>query len=188
MSQFEFVMVMVSLILALALAQALRGLCEVVTSQNRYWPLTPWLAIYVLQITQVWWAYWDFNAVDRWRFTTYIMALTPPIIIFAAIYLLVPATRSFEFDWCQQFHKVRQFFFGLGIALVLAGIFVNVEYFGTPLVHPYRVVQGSAFAIFLAGLLTSSATVHRVLPILFLIVMVTSQFLLRLNIGAMMAE
>ena len=65
-------MVMVALILALALAQALRGLSEILTSPNRYWPHSLWLVNMIFLIVQAWWANWDYNAIDEWRFTTYL--------------------------------------------------------------------------------------------------------------------
>ena len=181
-------MVMVSLILALALAQALRGLSEIATSRSRYWPHTFWLVTYVFLIVQNWWAYWDFNAVDEWRFTTYLVALTLPIIVFASVHLLLPATRSIDIDWRQQFYQVKQWFFGLGIAYALLGIFVNIEYFGTPLIHPYRLFQASYLMIFLTGILTKNETVQRALPLLFLASFGTSQVLIRIEIGALIAD
>ena len=94
MSQFEYIMVMVSLILALAVAQELRGLSEVVTSEKRYTPHTAWIAYFALLIIQNWWAYWDYNNIEEWRFTTYLFVLLSPIILFASVYLLVPTTRT----------------------------------------------------------------------------------------------
>ncbi len=188
MSQFEFIMVMVSLILALALAQALRGLSEIVTSRNRHQPHTIWVIAYVFLIAQHWWAYWDFNLVDEWRFTTYLLALTMPAIVFASVYLLVPATRSADIDWREQFYRVKQWFFGLGIAYVLLAIFVNVEYFGTPLIHPYRLFQASYLIIYLVGFVSSNEKVQRALPILLFVSFVSSQLLIRMNIGALMAD
>ena len=78
MSQFEYIMVMVALILALALAQALRGLAEIVTSRKRYWPHSFWLVTIVFLMVQAWWADWNYNAVEEWRFTTYLLVLASP--------------------------------------------------------------------------------------------------------------
>ncbi len=188
MSQFEFIMVMVALILALALAQALRGLSEILTSRNRYWPHTLWLVNMVLAIIQAWWADWDYNTVDEWRFTVYLLALTPPTMIFAGVYLLVPATRSADIDWRNQFYKVKQWFFGFSIIYVMLAFFVTIEVYGTPLLHPYRLFQGSLVAIFAAGLVSRNETVQRILPLLLLAILVLSQLFVRMNIGALMAD
>jgi hypothetical protein len=188
MTQFEYIMVMVALILALALAQALRGLSEILTSRDRYWPHTLWLVNMIFLIVQAWWANWDYNAIDEWRFTTYLLALTSPTITFAGVYLLVPATRSANLDWRDQFYKVKQWYFGFAIVYVLLAVLVTVVHFGAPLIHSYRLFQGLIVAILLVGFVTRNEKVHRVLPLLFIAVLAASQLLVRMDIGALMAD
>ena len=177
-----------SLILALALAQALRGLSEIVTSRNRYWPHTLWLVNMVFVIVQSWWADWDYNTVEEWRFTTYLLALSAPTLAFAGVYLLVPATRSASIDWRDHFYKVKDWYFGFSIMYVLVATVVTVQVFGTPWIHPYRLVQGLLIVIFAAGIIARNETAHRVLPLVFFAVLTMSQLLLRMRIGALMAN
>ena len=181
-------MVMVALILALALAQALRGLSEIVTSRNRYWPHTLWLVNMVFAIIQAWWSDWDFNTVDEWQFTTYLLALASPTLLFAGVYLLVPATRSTNIDWHDQFYRVKQWYFGFSIIYVLLAIVVTVTVYGTSLIHPYRLFQALLIAILLVGMVTRNERVQRVLPLLFLASITMSQLLVRMKIGALMAD
>lgn len=188
MSQFEYIMVMVALILALALAQALRGLAEIVTSRKRYWPHSFWLLTIVFLMVQAWWADWHYNAVEEWRFTTYLLVLASPAISFAKVHLLVPSTRSDSFDWHKQFDAVRLWFFGLLISYVLIGIIQSVVLYGTPLIHPYRLFQGLFIAIAIAGIVTRSQKVHGVLPLLLLATLTISQVLVRMNLGALLVN
>jgi len=188
MTQFEYIMVMVSLILALALAQALRGLSEIATSDKRYWPHSLWLANFVLYILQAWWAYWDFNVIETWTVTAYITALVAPVIFFASIYLLVPATRAADVDWRNQFYSVRRWFFVLGLLSSLTGIFVNTWYFDTPLLHPYRVFHAMFLGIWVAGIASASEKVHKILAVLMMATLVLSQVVIRMQIGALMSD
>ncbi len=188
MSQFEFVMAMMSLILALGLAQGLRGLSEVLVSPNRYTPHLLWVIAYIVMILLGWWSLWDFNVVTQWRLTTYLTTLTLPAILYTGIHLLVPAVRTSDFDWRTQFLRVRRLFFGLGIAMVFVAVWVNIEYFGTPVLHPYRLSQAVYLAIFLIGFFAENEKVQRILPVFFIVSFVTSLVIVRMNIGALIAS
>lgn len=188
MTQFEYVMVMVSLILALALAQALRGLSEIVTSSRRYWPHALWLVIFVLFILQSWWAYWDFNMLKSWTITAYIAALISPILQFAAIYLLVPATRTADVDWRAHFFRVRRWFFLLGLLFTSMAIFVNTWYFETPLLHPYRLFHAVFVGTWIAGLASGNERFNKVLAVLMMVNLVVSQVVIRMQLGALMTH
>ena len=188
MTQFEYIMVMVSLILALALAQALRGLSETVTSSKRYWPHALWLTTFVLFILQAWWAYWDFNVIETWTVTAYITTLITPIIFFASVYLLVPATRAADVDWRNHFYSVRRWFFLLGLLSSIVGIFINTWYFDTPLLHPYRVFHAVFLGIWVVGILSASEKIQKALAVLMIASLVLSQIVIRMQLGALMSD
>jgi len=187
-SQFEFVMAMMSLIMALALAQGLRGLSEIVVSRNRYSPHSLWVIAYILMIVLGWWSLWDFSGVAQWRLTIYLAALTLPAILYIGIHLLVPAARVSEVDWRTHFLRVRRHFFSLGVAMIIVAVWVNVEYFGTPVLHPYRLSQAVYLAIFIVGFCTENEKVQRTLPVLFIVSFVASLLVVRMNIGALIAN
>lgn len=187
MSQFEFIMAMVSLIMALGLAQGLRGLSEIVVSQNRYSPHTLWVVAYVLMILLGWWSFWDFNIVQQWKLSTYLVILAAPAILYTGVHLLIPSTRDSDIDWRAQFFRVRRLFFSLGVAMVIVAVIVNVQYFGTPFMHPYRLSQAVYITIFSVGFLVENEKVQRSLPVLFIVSYVASLFLVRMNIGALVS-
>lgn len=188
MSQFEFVMVMVALILALAVAQALRGLAEVVTSEKRFWPHTVWLIYYVLLVIQMWWAYWDYTNVEVWRFTTYLFALTNPIIMFASVHLLVPSARTSAIDWRKHLSAVRRSVCGLGVIFIATAVVATVIFFGSPWLHPYRIFQGLVGALYLIGFFSKNETINNAIPYLLISTVVISQLVVRSNIGALIAD
>ena len=185
MSQFEYIMVMVSLILALAVAQALRGLSEVAISEKRFWPHTVWIAYYVVLIIQIWWAYWDYNNVQDWRFTSYLYVLSDPIIMFASVHLLVPTARAVDTDWREHLLSVRRWVCGLGIVFVGSSVISNVVYFGSPWLHPYRIFQGLIGAFYLIGIFAKNEKLQNTIPYLLLLTLVISQLVIRSNIGAL---
>ena len=188
MTQFEYIMVMVSLILALALAQALRGLSETVISTKRYWPHTLWLATFVVFILQAWWAYWDFNVIETWSIAAYTAVLVTPVIFFALIYLLVPATRVAGIDWRNHFYSIRRWFFALGLVTSFVAIFINTWYFDTPLLHPYRVFHAIFIGIWVTGIVSASEKVHKPLAVLMMASLLLSQIVIRMEIGALMLD
>ena len=188
MSQFEYIMVMVSLILALGVAQALRGLSEVVTSEKRYTPHTVWIAYFAVLIIQNWWAYWDYNNVDEWRFTTYLFVLLNPITLFASVYLLVPNTRTSGIDWREHLLSVTPWVCGLGVFSVASSIASNVIYFDSLLLHPYRIFQVLIGVLYLAGIFAKNEKFQSGLPYLLLLTLIISQLVIRSKIGALMAN
>jgi len=185
MSIFEFIMVMVSLILALALAQALRGATELVTSTKRYWVHAVWLFSIVLLILFTWWSYWDWNTVSAWRLTTYLGALVFPMILFSAVYLLVPATRSGDTDWQAHFFAVHVWFLSLMISMIVCAVAIHIWIFETPFFHPYRLFHAGLILVYIIGLLSQSPKIHGVLSIANLVIFVSSQIAIRMEVGAL---
>jgi len=188
MSQFEYIMVMVSLILALAVAQALRGLSEVVTSERRYTPHTVWVAYFASLIIQNWWAYWDYNNIEEWRFTTYLFVLFQPVIVFASVYLLVPATRTSDIDWREHLSRVTPWVGGLGVVTVAISVAANVVFFDSSLIHPYRIFQALIGVLYLTGIFAKNEKVQGAIPYLLLLTLIASQLVIRSRIGALIAN
>jgi len=185
MSIFEFIMVMVSLILALGLAQALRGATEIVTSQKRYWVHAVWLFNIILMILLTWWSYWDWNTVSEWRLTIYLGTLVFPMVLFAAVYLLVPATRTSDTDWRAHFFSIRVGFLSLMISMIVCAVAINIWIFETPFFHPYRVFHAGLILTYIIGLLSRSPKIHGVLSIAALVIFVASQIAIRMDVGAL---
>jgi hypothetical protein len=185
MTTFEYVMVMVSVVLALALAQLLRALTEVVTNPRRYWVHALWMLSLVLLIVQIWWAYWDFNATETWTFALYLYLLAYPIGVFIAASLLVPATRAADMDWRAHYYRVHRWAFTALLACSLIALTGQVFYLGVPALHPYRVFQVPMIASLLGAVLATGHGAHRLFAVAFFGLLLVSQLVIRMNLGAL---
>ena len=187
MTIFEYIMVMVSIILALALAQLLRALTELITSTRRYWVHMIWVVILVLMVVQFWWAYWDFNAIQIWTFDTYLSILLLPTLVFLLAYLLVPAQRAEDTDWKAYFRAISRWFFGMLIVMSVTGIAISVIYLEAPLLHPYRAFQLAFVALAIIGLIVRSDIAQGTVAVAFLSILLISQVVVRMYLGALAA-
>ena len=178
-------MVMVSVVLALAMAQLLRGATEIVTNPKRYWVHSAWVAMIVIVIIQMWWAYWDFNSVSNWTLTTFLYVLLMPILTFLAAYLLIPAYRSKDSDWVAHFYAIRFWFFLTMILASLVGLFGTWIFLGVSLLQPYRIFQVLVFALLAVGLASNRQKVHEPLVIIYISGFLLSQIIIRMNLGAL---
>jgi len=185
MTTFEYVMVMVSVVLALALAQLLRALTEVVTNPRRYWVHALWMLSLVLLIVQIWWAYWDFNATETWTFALYLYLLSYPIGVFIAASLLVPATRAADMDWRAHYYQVHRWAFTALLACSLIALSGQVFYLDVPALHPYRLFQVPMIASLLGAVLATGHGAHRLFAVTFFSLLLISQLVIRMNLGAL---
>ena len=185
MTVFEYVMVMVSIILALALAQLLRGLTEITKNPNRYWVHSSWIGILAFLVLQFWWAYWDFSGLESWTFAVYVYLLLSPIALFVATYLLVPETRTTEMDWRKHFYQARRWFFLTLILLSILGAFGTWIFLGVALLHPYRGFQALLLTIIVVGMFSRAHKIHATLVVLYLVILLLSQLLIRMSVGAL---
>lgn len=188
MTIFEYIMVMVSIILALALAQLLRAVAELITSTRRYWVHITWVVILALLVVQFWWAYWDFNAIQIWTFDAYLSVLLLPTIVFLMAYLLVPSQRAEDTDWKAYFDGISRWFFGILLILSVVGIAISAVYLSTPLLHPYRAFQLAFFALAVSGLIFRSDTAQGIVAVGFLSLLLISQVVMRMYLGALALE
>ena len=184
MTVFEYLMVMTSIILAIALTQLLRGLTDLWSSDRRYVPHTAWVVIMILNILQIWWGYWDLHEGVVWTAITFLYVLLLPALLFLATNVLLPFRRSDDMDWQTHFYSARRQFFLLLTVFYLAAILISWAAIGLSLLHPYRAWQTSLVLCGVVGLFTDNRTVHRWLPVVYILVLTTSQALYRLQPGA----
>ena len=187
MSIFEFIMVMVSVILALALAQLLRALTEISDSDKSCWIHNAWTGVIAFLVIQTWWAYWDFTRVEIWTFVGYLTALSVPIAWFVLAHMLVPTTRSKETDWQAHFAKIARSFYLILVLTMAVATLSTWVYIGAPLLHPYRAFQAALIGLLSIGLFVSSRKAHARILIIYVSVLLTSQLIIRMNLGALAA-
>lgn len=185
MTVFEYLMVMVSMVLALALAQLLRGTTEIFTNPNRYWVHSAWVLVMIFLVIQSWWAFWDWNRVADWNLLSFLFLLSFPIGVFIAAYLLIPANRSADMDWNSHFYAVKSWLFVTIAFVEIVGIGLSWLLLGTSLLHPYRIFQSSLVITIIIGAIASSHRVQAPLVVIYAGLLVASQVVSRMRIGAL---
>ena len=92
MDFFEYILIITSVIFAMAVAQILSGVSRLAQSPATVRPYlahTVWVFIFFAYIFLIWWATWEFRAID-WTFAQYAYMLIAPTLLFFACSLLVP--------------------------------------------------------------------------------------------------
>lgn len=187
MSIFEFIMVMVSVILALALAQLLRALTEIPDRDKSCWIHSAWTAVIAFLVIQTWWAYWDLTKVEAWTFVGYLTVLSVPIAWFVLAHILVPAARGKETDWQAHFAKIARSFYLILVLAMTFGTLSTWALIGAPLLHPYRAFQVALIGLLSIGLFVSTRKAHARILIIYVSLLLTSQLVVRMNLGALAA-
>ena len=123
MDLFEYILILTSVIYALAVAQILAGVSRMAQSSisvRHYLPQRIWIFNLFLFIFLIWWATWEFRAVD-WKFPQYAYLLIAPTLLFFVCSLLTP--QSLDSDGADieaHFLRVRRPFFGTYFLAVVA--------------------------------------------------------------------
>ena len=183
MSHFEYIMVMVSIIQGLGITLALRGISRLIRNPRREPVVVLWAVSLVFMYLQNWWAFWDMAAVEDWNIIKFLFISLYVCTMYAMTELMLPMAAPPDTDWRAHFNSVRKWFFGMLAVLVLLGITLNWFVAGVPLLHPYRVMQLTIFALGIIGWFTPNMSVHRWLVISFILVLFGGQILFRLLPG-----
>ena len=92
MDHFEFILIITSVIYALAVAQILAGVSRIAQTSSTvrsFVPHTIWVINIFVLIFLIWWAHWEFRAVE-WTFPQYAYMLIIPTLLYFTCSLLIP--------------------------------------------------------------------------------------------------
>ena len=153
MTIFEYLMVMVSIILGLSITQVLRGLSKIARSPRRSVAATLYGVFLFALHVQTWWALWDLSVVPEWNFLLFILLISIPSILFATTETLFPMATTAETDWNAHYEAVRKLFLSVLALWTTLALLETRIFLGTPLTHPYRIVQVSILSLIVAGIL-----------------------------------
>ena len=151
MTIFEYLMVLVSIILGLGLTQVLRGMSRLARSDSAYSVVVIWAVFLFYMHIQVWWALWDLHAVAAWNQALFALLVLIPCSLFGSTELLLPMGATPETDWRAHFIAVRRWFFAMMIVLMSLAVAESRVFLGTPLTHPYRIVQTIVITVLVIG-------------------------------------
>jgi hypothetical protein len=183
MSIFEYLMVMVSIILGLSITQVLRGLSKIARSSQWSGVVTTYGVFLFALHVQTWWALWDLSTVPEWNFLFFLLLISIPSVLFATTELLFPMATTAETDWQAHYESVRKLFLSvLGLWTILALLETRI-FLGTPLTHPYRIVQLSILGLIIAGILLPARRAHNWIAGSILFLLIVGQLIFRLLPG-----
>ncbi|NIS88553.1 MAG: hypothetical protein GTN98_00450 [Woeseiaceae bacterium] len=127
MDHFEFILIITSVIYALAVAQILAGVSRIAQSTSTiklFPPHTIWVLNLFVFIFLIWWASWEFRAV-QWTFPQYAYMLVAPTLLFFACSLLVPTELAgAEVRMEEHFFRIRRPLF---VSYFLAALAASVD-------------------------------------------------------------
>ena len=106
-----------------------------------------------------------------------------PCTLFAMVEFLVPMSSRPELDWSAHFRNVRRWFFPLYVFFCVIALLESWLMIGTPLAHPYRIMQLAQVAIGIIGWVAVSERIHAFLPAAAIVMMFVGQAVFRLLPG-----
>jgi hypothetical protein len=184
MTHFEYLAVAFSIVLSLAAVRLLSGLSVAFVPERRHWPHAIWIAFALLEAALIWWNFWSFRDIE-WNFFSFLSILVVPALIYLQAAALVPENPGAVQSWRDHFLAARtRFFVALG-ALFLLTAAMTWLLLDVPLLHPARVVQGSAFGLALSGALSTNKRLHEALPLICLALLLASAAALFLRPGSL---
>lgn len=163
MDHFEFILIITSVIYALAVAQILAGVSRIAQSTatiRLFLPHTCWVIILFVFIFLIWWASWEFRAV-QWTFPKYAYMLIAPTLLYFTCSLLIPRELpGTEVSLEQHFFRVRRPLFAAYFLAALAVIVDGNLLADEPLWHEARFGHIALLAMAIWGYFSSSRRAH----------------------------
>ncbi len=170
MDAFSYLAVLLSIIIGLAVTQILTGMRGRMLSRatiRRFWPSDLLAIVFLLVLTQTWWAMFDLRQRDSWTFLAFFVLLLQTILIYLQTGLIYPDFPPTQpVDMHAHYFAQRRHLFSLSIASTLASIGRDLI-LNHALPHPVNLTFHLAFiAAAITGLLIANERWHKGLVIL----------------------
>ena len=177
MDLFEYILILTSVIYALGVAQILAGVSRMAQSTSavkHYLPQRIWVFNLFLFIFLIWWATWEFRAVD-WTFPQYAYLLIAPTLLFFVCSLLTPLSLEREgADIEAHFARVQRPFFATYFLAVIAVVVDGNLLSDEPLWHSGRYGHVVLLAASVWGYFSSSKKGQTAVAILILAALIVT--------------
>lgn len=151
MDHFEYLYTFVSIIVGLGVAQVLQAAGSWWDAETRHWPHTGWAILVLLLAVQIWWACWDLRSVNWTQFLFY-WEIFGIVVLFMLATLVVPTGGSGGRSWAAHLEYRHTAIYVTGLVYLVWATLNSYILLGLPLLHPYRVSQGTLLLITVAGL------------------------------------
>jgi len=151
MDHFEYLYAFVSIIVGLSVAQVLQAAGSWWDADTLHWPHTGWVILVLLLAVQIWWACWDLRSVNWTQFLFY-WEIFGIVVLFMLATLVVPTGGSGGRSWAAHLEYRHTAIYVTGLVYLVWATLNSYILLGLPLLHPYRVSQGTLLLITVAGL------------------------------------
>jgi hypothetical protein len=171
----EYLSVLVSIVIGLGLSHLLGSAGKLLSRRRRvrtYLPSVATAVLVFLAHVQFWWGSFDFGERVASNFFAFLLFLLTPILLYLIAVLALPELDqddSGEVSLREHYYEARPWFFGLSAAIPVASAMRNVAVQGEPFWNADRPYELAFFAVMVLGALVASERLHRVLPILVLV-------------------
>jgi hypothetical protein len=184
---FDYLGVLISVVLGLALTHVLRGLAKLIQLRHEvrpYWVHVLWTANVVIYVLGIWFGMYWWKGLEVWTVEWFFFIAGYAVVIFMWASMLYPPEFSSGLQCEAYFFGNRRWFFGFQLAVVLLDIPETLYKQTTHLrmvPSQYIVVIPAFLIITLAGLLSGNRRLHAVLPIAWLVTILSYLFLTSLE-------
>lgn len=170
----EYLSVLVSIIVGLGLSHLLGSVGKLLSRRRRVRPYLPAVSSAVLVFlahVQFWWGSFDFGERIESNFFAFLVFLLTPILLYLAAVLVLPELDqddSGEVSLREHYYEARPWFYGLVALVPVVTAVRNTGFQDAPFWNQDRPFELAFLLLAVAGAVTASERVHRVLPFLML--------------------
>ena len=189
MNTGEYLSVLVSIVIGLGLSHLLGSVGKLLSRRKRvqvYAPTVMAAMIVFLAHVQFWWGSFEFGRRIESNFFAFLVFLLTPILLYLIAVLVLPELDQDDSGMVslrQHYYEARPWFYGLSALIPVATAVRNAGFQGDALWNQDRPFELAFFLIALAGALTASERVHRVIPVAMLALFVVMVVLTSLRPG-----
>lgn len=185
----EYLSVLVSIVIGLGLGQVLSSTGKLLSRRKRvrvYAPAVMSATLVFVAHVHFWWGSFDFGERVEQNFFAFLVFLLTPVLLYLIAVLVLPELDqddSGQVSLREHYYEARPWFYGLSAAIPVTTALRNIAVQGEPFWNPDRPFELTFFVLMLAGALTASERVHRVLPLLVLVLFAAMVVLTSLQPG-----
>jgi hypothetical protein len=167
MDNFSYLSVLVSIVLGLGITNLLLAVATLVRNRSRlrmYWPAPVWITTLFLIHVQTWWAMFGLREVASWSFAAFLIVLLQPVALFLMAAVISPQVPPAGVtDLRSQYFSEARWFFGTLAGALIISLAKDVVLYGKLPELPNLVAHAVFIAAALAGAVSRSDLVHKIL-------------------------
>jgi len=164
---FSYLSVLLSIVLGLAVTQLLSGFAGLVHARRRiamYWPVPVQMTATLLITVQVWWAMFGMRELRHWTFAGFLIVLAQAIAVYLMAAFITPEIGGDDrIDLRDAYFREARWFFGSILAALAISLAKNLVLAGSFQTGLDLAGHGVFAAIALAGLISRSDAVHKLI-------------------------